>query len=277
MIFVWSIAHIFYVVYWVLDSCFLPEMQTNNRKETGFIMEKTKKKLTEKQIIGILAICLGVCAVCVGIMSICVINLVNETETLQEEKTSMQTQYDLEKKELSEKVTLLSNQLAVRIEAEEAEAQKKVPSGLPVSGKVITIESEPIIIASEADGPEESDEADDAGEADGDAENDEETVVEQEIPTVVFGVKKGTQIVSAGAGVVKSVEEGADATAVMIDHGNDYVSVYLFKGAPKVKEGDEVLRGTLLFEVTSNNAKFSFQILEKGNYVNPMDLMEIHG
>lgn len=274
MIFVWSIARIFYVVYWVLDSCFLLEMQTNNRKETGFIMEKTKKKFTEKQIIGILAICLGVCAVCVGIMSICVINLVNETETLQEEMTSMQTQYDLEKKELSEKVTLLSNQLAVRIEAEEAEAQKKVPSGLPVSGKVITIESEPIIIASEADGPGETD---DTGEADEDAENDEETVVEQEIPTVVFGVKKGTQIVSAGAGVVKSVEEGADATAVMIDHGNDYVSVYLFKGSPKVKEGDEVLRGTLLFEVTSNNAKFSFQILEKGSYVNPMDLMEIHG
>jgi hypothetical protein len=43
------------------------------------------------------------------------------------------------------------------------------------------------------------------------------------------------------------------------------------------KVGDEVLRGTLLFEVTGNNAKFSFQILENGNYVNPMDLMEIHG
>ncbi len=261
------------MVYWVLDSCFLLELQTNSRKETGFIMEKTKKKLTEKQIIGILAICLGVCAVCIGIMLICVINLVNETETLKEEKAFMQTQYDLEKKELSEKVTLLSNQLSVRIEAEEAEAQKKVPSGLPVSGKVITIESEPVVIATESTEPGANNE-DTAQEEDADGEED---VVEQEIPTVVFGVKKGTQIVAAGAGTVESVEQVTDGTYVKIDHGNGYVSVYLFKGTAKVKAGDEVLRGTLLFEVTSNNAKFSFQILEKGNYVNPMDLLEIHG
>lgn len=241
-------------------------------------MEKEKKHLSAKQIYMILAGCLVVCITGIVILSVWVANLSSEVETLQEEKASMQTQYDLEKKELSEKVTLLSNQLAVRIEAEEAEAQKKVPTGLPVSGKVITIESEPIIIASETEGAGETDETEDDGDAATETEGEEAgNIVEQEIPTVVFGVKKGTQIVSAGAGEVKSVEEGADATAVMIDHGNGYVSVYLFKGTPKVKAGDEVLRGTLLFEVTSNNAKFSFQILEDGNYVNPMDLMEIHG
>lgn len=245
-------------------------------------MKKEKKQLTAKQIYSILAVCLTFCVIGIVVLSICVANLSAQVERLEDEKTEMQTQFDLEKKELSEKVTLLSNQLAVRIEEEEAEAQKKVPTGLPVSGKVITIESEPIIVATEVEGTgleagtnshggEESlTEAIEGDEID-------ENIVEQEIPTVVFGVKKGTLIVAAGAGVVKSVETLAEGTCVMIDHGNGYVSVYLFHGTPKIKAGDEVLRGTLLFEVTTNNAKFSFQILENGNYVNPMDLMEIHG
>lgn len=243
-------------------------------KET---MEKEKKKLTEKQVIRILMICIGVMLVCVIGMFICTIKLSNENQLLQEEILQIHSQAELEKKELSEKVTLLSNQLTAWIEEEEAQAQKKVPTGLPVSGKVITIESEPIIIATEPEGTGQEETDDEATENDGETADDEETVVEQEIPTVVFGVKKETQIVAAGAGEVKSVESGADGTSVMIDHGNGYVSVYLFKGNAKVKVGDEVLRGTLLFEVTSNNAKFSFQILENGNYVNPMELMEIHG
>lgn len=243
-------------------------------KET---MEKEKKKLTEKQVIRILMICIGVMLICVIGMFVCTIKLSNENQILQEEILQIHSQAELEKKELSEKVTLLSNQLTAWIEEEEAQAQKKVPTGLPVSGKVITIESEPIIIATEPEGTGQEETDDEAAENDGETTEGEETVVEQEIPTVVFGVKKETQIVAAGAGEVKSVESGADGTSVMIDHGNGYVSVYLFKGNAKVKVGDEVLRGTLLFEVTSNNAKFSFQILENGNYVNPMDLMEIHG
>ena len=243
-------------------------------KET---MEKEKKKLTEKQVIRILMICIGVMLICVIGMFVCTIKLSNENQILQEEILQIHSQAELEKKELSEKVTLLSNQLTAWIEEEEAQAQKKVPTGLPVSGKVITIESEPIIIATEPEGTGQEETDDEATENDGETADDEETVVEQEIPTVVFGVKKETQIVAAGAGEVKSVESGADGTSVMIDHGNGYVSVYLFKGNAKVKVGDEVLRGTLLFEVTSNNAKFSFQILENGNYVNPIDLMEIHG
>lgn len=243
-------------------------------KET---MEKGKKKLTEKQVIRILIICIGVMLICVIGMFVCTIKLSNENQILQEEILQIHSQAELEKKELSEKVTLLSNQLTAWIEEEEAQAQKKVPTGLPVSGKVITIESEPIIIATEPEGTGQEETDDEAAENGGEATEGEETVVEQEIPTVVFGVKKETQIVAAGAGEVKSVESGADGTSVMIDHGNGYVSVYLFKGNAKVKVGDEVLRGTLLFEVTSNNAKFSFQILENGNYVNPMDLMEIHG
>ena len=243
-------------------------------KET---MEKEKKKLTEKQVIRILMICIGVMLICVIGMFVCTIKLSNENQILQEEILQIHSQAELEKKELSEKVTLLSNQLTAWIEEEEAQAQKKVPTGLPVSGKVITIESEPIIIATAPEGTGQEETDDEAAENDGETAEGEETVVEQEIPTVVFGVKKETQIVAAGAGEVKSVESGADGTSVMIDHGNGYVSVYLFKGNAKVKVGDEVLRGTLLFEVTSNNAKFSFQILENGNYVNPMDLMEIHG
>ncbi len=266
-----------YVTYFSPELQF--EMYETGRLEAGLTMTKEKKKLTEKQVISILMVCIGVMLLCVIGMFIGAISLSNENKALQNEILEMHDQYELEKKELSEKVTLLSNQLTAWIEEEEAQAQKKVPTGLPVSGKVITIESEPIIIATEIEGTGQVADDDAQADADADEENPEidENIVEQEIPTVVFGVKKETQIVAAGAGEVKSVESGTDGTSVMIDHGNGYVSVYLFKGTAKVKVGDEVLRGTLLFEVTSNNAKFSFQILENGNYINPMDLMEIHG
>lgn len=251
-------------------------------KRNGVHMEKEKKQLSSRQIYMILGGGLAVCIVTIVILGICVGNLSSDVKQLESEKTEMQAQFDLEKKELSEKVTLLSNQLTAWIEEEEAQAQKQVPSGLPVSGKVITIESEPVIIATEVEGTglEAGTNAHGGEEGFTEAiEGDEidENIVERQIPTVVFGVKKGTQIVSAGAGVIQSVEDLEEGTCVKIDHGNGYVSVYLFKGTPKVKEGDEVLRGTLLFEVTGNDAKFSFQILENGEYVNPMDLMEIQG
>lgn len=245
-------------------------------------MENEKKKVTGKQIYMILGGCLVACVIGIVVLAICVANLSSDIESLEKEKAEMQTQYELEKKELSEKVTLLSNQLTAWIAEEEAQAQKKVPTGLPVSGKVITIESEPIIVATEVEGTGLEAGVNAHGGEEGftqaiEGDEIDENIVEQEIPTVVFGVKKGTMIVAAGAGEVQSVEELAEGTSVKIDHGNGFVTVYLFKGNPKVKVGDEVLRGTLLFEVTSNNAKFSFQILENGNYVNPMDMMEIHG
>lgn len=215
----------------------------------------SQKQLSQKQIYSVFGITLAVILVCMVVLIVCVANLSGDVRRLEREKEEMRTAFELEKKELSEKVTLLSNQLTVRIEAEQAEAQKKVPSGLPVSGKIITIESEPVIVESE----------------------EESETEDQEIPTVVFSVKKETQIVTAGAGVVASIEAVQDGTCIKIDHGNGYVSVYIFKGTPKVKEGDEVLRGTLLFDVTNNNSKFSFQILSENEYINPMDVMEICG
>ena len=51
-------------------------------KET---MEKEKKKLTEKQVIRILMICIGVMLICVIGMFVCTIKLSNENQILQEE------------------------------------------------------------------------------------------------------------------------------------------------------------------------------------------------
>lgn len=239
-------------------------------------MEKENKRIKSKSLYAVFAGCLLLCAVCICVLSFKVMNLSKEVAVLEEEKSSMQIQFEHEKTELREKVTLLSNQLTVLIEEEEAQAQKKIPAGLPVSGKIITIEAEPVIVATEIEGTGlENDNVQETVATDG--ENIDEIIVEQEIPTVVFGVKKGTQIVSAGAGVIEILDSDGNGTIIVIDHGNGYKSVYLFKGTPKVKIGDEVLRGTLLFEVTSNNAEFSFQIIKDGTYMNPMDILEIQG
>ena len=65
-------------------------------------MEKDKKKLTEKQVIRILMICIGVMLICVIGMFVCSMNLANDIKALQNENAEMQTQFDLERKELSE-------------------------------------------------------------------------------------------------------------------------------------------------------------------------------
>ena len=164
--------------------------------------------------------------------------------------------------EMQEQITLLSNELAEKIANEEAQAQLCYPKGLPVSGKA-TILSQP---SSEGEEGKEGEEPQEGEEG------------EKEDPMVVFNVQHGAKVMAAGKGTVVKVESDEEfGNRVVIDHGNGYFTIYRYNDAPKVKEGDDVSIGQLLFEVNYVSSKVGYQMMYDEEYINPMDVMEING
>lgn len=94
---------------------------------------------------------------------------------------------------------------------------------------------------------------------------------------VVFSTGAGTSVIAAGQGVVQTVTEDPEyGYRVEIDHGNGYVSIYRNKSVPKVREGSDIARGTIVFEL-SDSQKVGYQIMYYGKFVDPEDMMEIRG
>ena len=182
--------------------------------------------------------------------------LLAEVDHLNSQKEEMSAVAARDREEMQEQITLLSNQVAEQIAKDELEAEKFYPNGLPVSGKV-TIVSKP--------------------ENSGDTPPEELT--DEELRTiVVFGAKPGAKVMAAGSGTVLSVKADSEfGYSVWIDHGNGYVTVYRYKDTPKIKEGDDVTKGQLLFEVNYASDRVGYQILYDNEYINPMDVMEISG
>ena len=188
-----------------------------------------------------------------------------EIDLLKAQKDELARQSEKEKNNLEAQVTLLSNQVAEQIAKEEEEAIKHYPNGLPVTGKV-TIKEQP----AEAEEPEEETEE----------EPDEYELARKKdlSQMVIFGANHGAKVMAAGSGTVVSIEDDVDfGKKVLIDHGNGYKTVYRYNDAPKVKEGDDILQGQLLFEVNFITSHVGYQIMYDDEYINPMDVMEISG
>lgn len=97
-------------------------------------------------------------------------------------------------------------------------------------------------------------------------------------PACILNGTEGITVVAAAGGVVTAVEEDPDyGNRVTIDHGNGYVTIYRNKGECLVKVGDTVVQKTTLFVVGSSNTKLNYQIQLDGEFINPMQLIEISG
>lgn len=164
-----------------------------------------------------------------------------------EDLTKQNAKLQFEKDELVGKVSILSDTINQKVEEEAIVAaeieEKSLPKGFPLGGTATMEEGE-----------------------------------NQEIPIAVFIANQGITVIASGNGTISQV--GLDeeyGNVVKVDHGNGYVSLYRCESDAKVKEGDEVLRGTILFEMKENEQKLGYQILLNEEYIKPLDIMEIYG
>lgn len=170
-----------------------------------------------------------------------------------EEANAVLTQ---EKEELTEKVTILSKTVNEKVDAEKVLEEKNLPKGFPLSGKATMEETQETI------------EGDDGDEV---------------RPMLLFDADDDVSVVATGGGVVCHREmDNEYGYQIHIDHGNGYITIYRSGTTPKVNEGDEVTRGTLLFEMREDDDNeladnMAYQVTKDGEYIVPTEVLEING
>ncbi len=187
-----------------------------------------------------------------------------------EELTSKNRELMIENEELVSKVEVMSQALSLQAQSEEVrqeeEAKLSEPTEFPVTGAVSVIE------VTKKDIEEKKKET---------ASAEDITQVEplaSDTPIMIFMAEAGNSVIASGTGTVESIEEDEIyGKVIVIDHGNGYQSIYRNAGASKVNVGENVTRGTVLFVINSGNTMIGFQIKQDGQYVDPMDIMEIAG
>lgn len=150
------------------------------------------------------------------------------------------------REELSEKVTILSDTINQKVEAEEAleeaTARAHMPVGFPMSSSASLEEAD------------------------------------TEDAMVKLTGSEGSSVIASGDGTVLQVAtDSLYANIIKIDHGNGYISIYRNDGDPMVKEGDEVVRGAILFVIGEDNTEVGYQITYDEKYIDPMGLINIDG
>ena len=165
--------------------------------------------------------------------------------------------------ELTEKADILSETLTARTEAlsvyQEEERKQHMPTSYPLRGNASYYIQE----ETGEEGEEETEEP------------DQDTEAELGIR---FMTGTGSSMVATADGEITGVSMLEDGSyTVVIDHGNGYMTFYTGPGTILVKEGDSVTTGTILIGITAENTVLTYQIMLNGEYIDPMECMEING
>lgn len=163
-------------------------------------------------------------------------NLTDENEALSVENST-----------LSNKVTVLSEAVSMKVATEDAISQEMVenamPKGFPLSSGNTTMEE-----------------------------------VEEGEPMLVFTAVQGVNVVTSGTGTVVSVSADEEyGNRIIIDHGNGYQSIYRNSGAALVKNGESLGKGYILFSIGEENQELGYQIMKDEEYIDPMMIIDING
>lgn len=164
--------------------------------------------------------------------------------------------------ELTEKADILSETLTARTEAlsvyQEEERKQHLPTSYPLRGNASYYVQE------------------ETEEGEGEAEEPEQDVPVE--PGIRFMTGTGSSMVATADGEITGVSMAEDGSyTVVIDHGNGYMTFYTGPGTIMVKEGDSVTTGTILLGITAENTVLTYQIILNGEYIDPMECMEING
>lgn len=163
-------------------------------------------------------------------------------QELEEENTDLRAL----REELTEKVTILSDTINQKVEEEEAleeaQAQAHMPVGFPMSSSASLEEAD------------------------------------SEEPMVKLNGTEGNSVIASADGTVISITTDTSYLhCIKIDHGNGYVSIYRNDGDAMVKEGDEVVRGAILYVIGEENTELGYQITYDEKFMDPMELINIDG
>lgn len=177
-------------------------------------------------------------------------------KTKLEEMSQANAELQQENEQLLDKVSILSKTVNEKLDAEKVQEEKNMPTGFPLSGTADMEETEEVLEMEDGD------------------------VVR---PMILFDASDGISVVAAGAGVVSYVEmDNKYGYQVFIDHGNGYTTIYRSGTEPKVKQGDEVARGALLYEMEEDEDNeladiMAYQVMKDGEYIEPTEVLVING
>ncbi|HKM22014.1 MAG TPA: M23 family metallopeptidase [Lachnospiraceae bacterium] len=163
-----------------------------------------------------------------------------------------------ENAELSEAVNALNTVIAdMEKEAQVAQVTKSeqsIPTGFPLDGSASLMSEQDAAAVGEA------------------------TPAPGDDKRVVFTATVGTAVMAAGTGVVSEVsDEGTYGHVIKIDHQNGYETIYYTSANVRVMQGDEVEKGDVICIMTMDSELLAYQIMQDGQYIDPMSLMEIAG
>ncbi len=189
--------------------------------------------------------------------------LTKENESLEERNVELDSKVDQLNKSISSKVVKEAN-------AENESAQKHLPTGSPVMGASTMLNTKD---------PEEAETIEEALSLLAEREQNGQTFDDVPGDPILYfsDIAEGSSVVAAGDGTVSAVTEDKKyGNRIEIDHGNGYVSIYRNAGDAMVREGDEVIQGSILFVVAGNNT-LGYQIKQDDKYIDPEEIAEIDG
>lgn len=169
-------------------------------------------------------------------------NLTTEVAELKEENADLVSL----REELTDKVIILSDTINQKVEQEEAQEQVRAEAHMPVGFPMSSSAS-----LEETGGDD---------------------------PMVKLKGTVGSSIIASADGTVISITtDSSYLHCIKIDHGNGYNSIYRNDGDVMIKEGDEVVRGAIMYVIGEDNTELGYQITYDEKYIDPMDLINIDG
>ena len=175
-------------------------------------------------------------------------------EALADEKDKVKAEMEAKELELTEEIRALQDEVQVlsttlnqKVESEKTlmeELEKmSIPTNLPLNGSAISIEKEGT-----------------------------------DRPVAKIVSYEGNVVVATAKGTVIAVNDDVlYGHNVWIDHGNGYQTIYRNASEPLVKQGDLVYQGTTIFLLDENSTTVGYQMIRDGEYLNPLDVIEIKG
>ena len=189
--------------------------------------------------------------------------------------TDENKQLTAENAELNEKIILLSDTVNQKMANEEAlaakEEEKKIPSGFPLAGTGVIVES--------SETQKNQSDSDEEAEVDAQEQNGEEAEeIKETNPIVVMSAALGTQIIATADGEVTAADaDPLFGYRIEITHESGYISIYRTLSNPEVALGDKIERGHTLFRFQAAEQLLGYQIMKENAYIDPLEMMEMYG